>query len=41
MVLFKKLMDIDEKYMKSTIDTLSKLNIDYRVPIIAINLEHC
>jgi hypothetical protein len=36
----KELMDMDEKYIKSIIDRLSKLNIDYTVPNIAIILEH-
>jgi len=34
------MMDMDEKYIKTIIDRLSKLNIDYIVPIIAIILEH-
>ena len=33
-------MGMDEKYIKTIIDRLSKLNIDYIVPIIAIIFEH-
>jgi hypothetical protein len=36
----KKTIDMDKKTYKSIFDILSQLNIDYRVPIIAIILEH-